>query len=1029
VNLGDNLMPPNQFNPYGYWENNDIVTVNERLLRDLGTKWDMIGALPHKWWRSEAAEKARQSLLRLLERQFCGKEMLWAVKDPRMCRLMPLWFQILAELGVRPLLIYSVRHPLEVSRSLSKRDGFSPLKGLMLWFAYNQDAIIACQNVTTSAITYDQLLSDPIKTLSLIENNLGISFPRSLQSANNDILNFVRQDLKKQKIDNELKEGEDGFFHYFRLYEKIRSTIEERPFLTVPALNEPDENNQGINDPPLSFQTMDMIKDEWAGAESNLLMNDLFSYVAESERIWVHLESIKKQIQNKLDEPIASTDLIDNSTKKGMDACRVNKTAFAAFMENGPIFELQAFYWAISLLESGTAKNPEDIHLFVPANLARIPEWVNRLGIRCIPISYFDSRHPYCNKIGMWKQKFFATYYSHVCFTDCDLFFISPTSMPLSADFSACIVDRPNPSWSILMEIFNTAGVKPAPQVLVRWPLSSDEVTASTNCNGGFYFVRTDIIETLGKAWGCWARWILDRPRESRLLGAHVDQTAMAIALCELDIEVQQPEKSINIPTHIETLSKVHEIPTVLHYHKKLNEQGLLKLTGDPYIDQAVEIANKIINRRTRNEFNNRIFWNARYSLFPELGSGVGSRKEALVYKRRFLEPFSSVLQSTIDIGCGDTQATIGLPFKNYLGVDCSEEAIQTAKKNDPNRKYMLLQDFIVSNEVAGLSICLDVAIHQPTYAEYQNLINLAVNRSKDLTLISGFDGEPQFFSAITFYYESISKTLTNHSDIRRIEEVGRYRDMVVYAAIKKGGMFDRNTKQLSFKDLSRAFRESPFPQRLLEIYRISFERLGFFTSHYPRVFEYPWICQMTNDLPAGIRVLDIGTGVCPLPLWMAEQGFKVLTVDSHQKKNTADNVHSWNEWGFLDYNTLDDAISSINADVLDINPAHGFDVIYSVSVLEHLPAAIRREILNKLEQWLLPGGKVLVTLDLVPNSNEIWNMSEGNIAEEPSQHGNLSGLVKEIIAAGLNADRIDVYRNIYNSRTDVAFLQLSAKN
>lgn len=472
------------------------------------------------------------------------------------------------------------------------------------------------------------------------------------------------------------------------------------------------------------------------------------------------------------------------------------RIAFAAFMDRGAKFELQAFYWARSLIESGTAASPGDIHLYVPASLEEPPGWALRAGIGVVPIAYWDRRHPYCNKLGLWREELFDGY-TDVCFTDTDIFFVQRPQLPLTDGIAAAIVDRENPKWPWLRKVFAAAGLPVPEPVPVRWSDDPGEVSAPTNCNGGFYLANRALIGSLGSAWSRWARWLLDAPSIASPLGVHVDQVALCLALSELGRAVTPLPATVNIPTHLGRLpGTFSDLPTVLHYHSHFDNKGNLRATGTAAVDAAIAAANRMIEGWKRSEFDNRLFWNARYALFPDLGSGIGSRGETLEDKRTLLCPFAHAFRSTIDIGCGDLEVTRGLPFQNYLGVDVSDEALAIAREKEPGRAFVTMGEFMSGSQSADLLLCLDVLIHQSDYRDFLSLIDLAVDRARDLVIISGYDAEPEFVSSMVFYHEPISHSLKTHAGVRRADVIGRYRDIVVYAAVKKHGRLDEAAMQ-----------------------------------------------------------------------------------------------------------------------------------------------------------------------------------------------------------------------------------------
>jgi hypothetical protein len=286
--------------------------------------------------------------------------------------------------------------------------------------------------------------------------------------------------------------------------------------------------------------------------------------------------------------------VIDFHSKKPGASWRI---AFAAFMDRAAKFELQSYYWARSLIETGTVEDPRDIYLFVPECLHSPPEWAVRAGIRVMPIPYWDARHPYCNKIGLWRDELFASY-SHACFTDCDMMFVRRPDLPVTQGIAAAIVDSDNPKWPRLAQVFTGAGLPLPDPVPVRWSYVPRRITAPANCNGGFYLVNQHLIGPLGSAWSRWARWLLDNPAIGKPLRANVDQVAMALALTETKQSIDPFPATVNVPTHRGKLPDTFPVPpTVLHYHSHLDDQGCLCATGTHGVDEAVADANRMIER------------------------------------------------------------------------------------------------------------------------------------------------------------------------------------------------------------------------------------------------------------------------------------------------------------------------------------------------------------------------------------------------------------------------------------------------
>ncbi len=160
VAMGSSLMPGSVgVNDKGFWEHKEIAAIHEQLLKEMGYNWDDPRLLPDQWWETERNQYYIEKLCRVLDLEF-GSESLWALKDPRICRLLPLWRQVFSRLGVKPLFLHIVRNPLEVAASLKHRDRLPRPQALLLWFQHNLEAIQNSAGYPRQFITFPQLLDD-----------------------------------------------------------------------------------------------------------------------------------------------------------------------------------------------------------------------------------------------------------------------------------------------------------------------------------------------------------------------------------------------------------------------------------------------------------------------------------------------------------------------------------------------------------------------------------------------------------------------------------------------------------------------------------------------------------------------------------------------------------------------------------------------------------------------------------------------------------------------------------------------------
>jgi 2-polyprenyl-3-methyl-5-hydroxy-6-metoxy-1,4-benzoquinol methylase len=209
-------------------------------------------------------------------------------------------------------------------------------------------------------------------------------------------------------------------------------------------------------------------------------------------------------------------------------------------------------------------------------------------------------------------------------------------------------------------------------------------------------------------------------------------------------------------------------------------------------------------------------------------------------------------------------------------------------------------------------------------------------------------------------------------------------------------------SRDIDQETLDRIAAKSPYKDVLLKMVDVSRKRFGWYTKQLTRSLEYPWIATQLGDV-RGKSVVDVGAGCSPLPLYLANAGAKVTTIDYSV---AVPEGRPASEWGFLDYRTLDPTITSLNSDAAGVSLS-GIDAVYSVSAMEHMPAAIRRSVLRRASEWLNVGGKLLLTLDIVPGSDDLWNRDRGKDVEDPAIHGTVEGLVGELQNVGMRVDEI----------------------
>ena len=177
-------------NKRGFWESNDIVPLHEVFLASAGSAWDDVSAFDAGRVDPEAMASFRSGVLGILEKDFSGSP-IFAVKDPRICRFVSVWLEILEEFGAVPTAVLPIRHPLEVAESLRVRDDFPVEKSLLLWLRHCLEAERETRHIARSIIFYDAVLKDWRQMASKVAEELQIEWPQSASGVGEAIADFL----------------------------------------------------------------------------------------------------------------------------------------------------------------------------------------------------------------------------------------------------------------------------------------------------------------------------------------------------------------------------------------------------------------------------------------------------------------------------------------------------------------------------------------------------------------------------------------------------------------------------------------------------------------------------------------------------------------------------------------------------------------------------------------------------------------------------------------------------------------------
>ncbi|HEY9509515.1 MAG TPA: hypothetical protein VIV82_06595 [Verrucomicrobiae bacterium] len=266
------------------------------------------------------------------------------------------------------------------------------------------------------------------------------------------------------------------------------------------------------------------------------------------------------------------------------------KIVYSFVVDGGPKFLIQTKVFLHTLIACGVA--PDDIVAQItPATAPAVRDIINSYGVRTVPLQpILDGR--YCNKIAQLDALCGMAADSFVL-CDTDLAFVEAiTPMVKPGVLSAKPVDGNNPPLQILNQFAAATGIE-VPKELARTSWASGW-TWPSNCNGGLYIIPASMLAALKPLWFHYASRALASGETLGMWARQADQIGFALAVVAMGQSVEPLPIDYNFPTHRQDAfdRMCFNSPKILHYHGKQRKNGLLKNTGHPVIDAAIDRVN-----------------------------------------------------------------------------------------------------------------------------------------------------------------------------------------------------------------------------------------------------------------------------------------------------------------------------------------------------------------------------------------------------------------------------------------------------
>ncbi|MBB3998889.1 sulfotransferase family protein [Aureimonas pseudogalii] len=196
IPVAGELLPAEAYNEKGLYENRAVNAFHNRLLAHLGSRWDDPMPVSNGFVETRAGEAFAAELAGIISSELLAEAPIFAVKDPRMSRFVPLWRAAMARLGAEPMAVLPLRHPLDVAASLARRDGFVRAKSLLLWLDHTLAGEAATRDLKRTVLLYDDLLADWRGAADRISTELGLAWPKERGRVEAEVDAFLTPDLR-----------------------------------------------------------------------------------------------------------------------------------------------------------------------------------------------------------------------------------------------------------------------------------------------------------------------------------------------------------------------------------------------------------------------------------------------------------------------------------------------------------------------------------------------------------------------------------------------------------------------------------------------------------------------------------------------------------------------------------------------------------------------------------------------------------------------------------------------------------------
>lgn len=270
VNLGSKLVGNNKSNEKGHFENQHFLDINKKFIEQIDCSWD-----DTFYCESKLNKIKDTSDIEAIIKQEFGHCTLFAIKDPRLVFLFPLYKRTLSSMGINVKIIIPFRHPSEVALSLKSRNKFCLEKSYLLWANHYLSAEKLSRDLPRVFTCFDELLKSPQIPIKQLDEKLKLDLYSKYTCKKNQIQNFLQLDLKHHNFQS--------------------GTFSKK----VPKLVENIMNLMIQNEESKSLIQFDVLRQQFCDYQNIFYNKDVLEKIQITENLNQQLKTKRRQLKTK----------------------------------------------------------------------------------------------------------------------------------------------------------------------------------------------------------------------------------------------------------------------------------------------------------------------------------------------------------------------------------------------------------------------------------------------------------------------------------------------------------------------------------------------------------------------------------------------------------------------------------------------------------------------------------------------------------------------------------------------------------